>query len=314
MEVAAHSKNLTKGALVNTRLRVELGVKECTTCGSVKSLDEFALARNSLGGVASACKDCLRKYHRERNRKMSADVMFRVNKGILHRQHHGTNVCWLSDARAHRATSHLLDELGFIRPEHKGAFKSLLSRNTEARMRREVDKAKLRADAKVRRSELVEQQRQIRHIEKLARRAEPRSSDVETINDAVVDEAIYQRLRYHLKKQRRLGRTHFSFTKANFVVVAGYSIPDIRTHLNLQMPMGHTWSDVVRGEIHIEHVIPAAAFDLTALYGVRRCYAMSNLTLLHAAANAKKGASSDKDTVAHFARNPDMAVLFGLKE
>jgi 5-methylcytosine-specific restriction endonuclease McrA len=96
--------------------------------------------------------------------------------------------------------------------------------------------------------------------------------------------------------------------------MTGYTSSQLRTHLSEQMPDGKTWADVVSCQLHIEHIMPAAAFDLTTTGSIRRCYALSNLTLLCANKNASKGATTDKATVRHFRADPELARLFGLVE
>ena len=58
------------------------------------------------------------------------------------------------------------------------------------------------------------------------------------------------------------------------------------------LPVGHTWTDFLEGDFHIDHIIPCAAFNFQSPEDpdFKRCWALSNLQLLPAEENLKKGA------------------------
>lgn len=311
------SKNLTKGAIAGARTNLSCGVKTCTTCGVVQSVDEFHAARAGIGAVASVCKECTRKYDKERRtRKAETDVVFRVNKAILKRQEYGTDTCLLSEKSAYMAAAHLMDEFGLMTVEDGHTFRSIFKANlpdklkqTEARVGELAKRREARAELAAEKAEI---RAAIKAAEKEERRLNARTLDLTEEN---LNTLIYRRLQHHLKnKRRKLKATDFSFTKVNFTSITGYTPGELRIHLSKHIPDGKTWADVVSGALHIEHITPSAAFDLTTLFGVRSCYAMSNLTLLTAEENNKKAWSSDKGTVVHFRSDPELARLFGLTE
>lgn len=65
----------------------------------------------------------------------------------------------------------------------------------------------------------------------------------------------------------------------------GCSIPELRVYLERQFKNGMKWSN-----IHIDHKIPIAFFDLTSIEEQRRAFHYSNMQPLFAQDNLSKGA------------------------
>lgn len=63
----------------------------------------------------------------------------------------------------------------------------------------------------------------------------------------------------------------------------GYSLPELKDHLERQFQKGMGWSNA--GEWHIDHIVPLSSFDETQ---VRQAWALPNLRPLWAAENIKK--------------------------
>lgn len=70
----------------------------------------------------------------------------------------------------------------------------------------------------------------------------------------------------------------------------GYSLTDLRGHLERQFTKGMTWARFLAGEIHIDHITPQAAFDLSKPAEWVQCWALPNLRPLWAKENRQKGA------------------------
>lgn len=66
----------------------------------------------------------------------------------------------------------------------------------------------------------------------------------------------------------------------------GYSMLDLRTHIQRQFVQGMTWDNhgYECGNWHIDHIVPKRHFN-----SIRCCYALSNLRPLWADENIKKG-------------------------
>lgn len=74
----------------------------------------------------------------------------------------------------------------------------------------------------------------------------------------------------------------------------GYSIDDLRVHLERQFTKGMDWSRFMSGEIHIDHIIPQSLFDMRDEDQWRKCWCLSNLRPLWGKENLRK-----RDRVLH---------------
>lgn len=70
--------------------------------------------------------------------------------------------------------------------------------------------------------------------------------------------------------------------------VLGYSASELWLHLERQFSSDMTREAFLAGEIHIDHIVPLAHFNLSTIDGVRAAWALSNLQPLWATDNLKK--------------------------
>lgn len=82
-------------------------------------------------------------------------------------------------------------------------------------------------------------------------------------------------------------------TGAKLAEWLGYTMQELKTHLVRQFTKGMTWERFCAGEIHIDHIVPLASFDLGDLAEIKAAWALSNLRPMWGLANAKKGARRD---------------------
>ncbi|ARL91010.1 hypothetical protein BOC57_35125 [Burkholderia pseudomallei] len=75
--------------------------------------------------------------------------------------------------------------------------------------------------------------------------------------------------------------------------VCGYTIKELRVHIERQFKGGMDWNAFMRGDIHIDHIRPQRLFDLSNIDGVRACWSLSNLRPLWAVDNLTKGGKAD---------------------
>jgi len=55
------------------------------------------------------------------------------------------------------------------------------------------------------------------------------------------------------------------------------SLDDFKQHFQSKFKEGMMWSKLLTGEIHIDHVIPCADFDLSQEEEQKRCFHFTNL-------------------------------------
>lgn len=69
-----------------------------------------------------------------------------------------------------------------------------------------------------------------------------------------------------------------------------YSIDDLIKRLKSTMSEGYDWQDYMKGNLHIDHIIPISAFNYTKGEHInfKHCWALDNLRLLPAKKNLSK--------------------------
>lgn len=70
----------------------------------------------------------------------------------------------------------------------------------------------------------------------------------------------------------------------------GYTPQELAAHIERKFKRGMTWERFNAGEIHIDHIVPVSAFDLSNPIEVVKCWSLSNLQPLWAKDNMVKGA------------------------
>ena len=75
----------------------------------------------------------------------------------------------------------------------------------------------------------------------------------------------------------------------------GYTIEDLRKHLEARFSEGMTWEKFLAGEIHIDHIRPVSSFsiDSDSCEDFKACWDLDNLQPLWAKDNLSKGAKYD---------------------
>jgi len=93
---------------------------------------------------------------------------------------------------------------------------------------------------------------------------------------------LRSRIRFALKK----GQIIKADTTENLL---GCSVPDFKKYFTSLFTKDMTWDRFMAGEIHIDHIIPCAKFDLTQESQQRICFHYTNLQPLWKVDNLKKG-------------------------
>lgn len=86
----------------------------------------------------------------------------------------------------------------------------------------------------------------------------------------------------------------------------GYTIRQLKIHLESLFTDGMNWDEFRAGNIHIDHITPQASFDMTDDDDYMRCWSLSNLQPLWADDNLAK---SDRLPCGSLARNSDKSYL-----
>lgn len=70
--------------------------------------------------------------------------------------------------------------------------------------------------------------------------------------------------------------------------ILGYSIEDLKRHIERQFTKGMTWEKFLAGQIHIDHIIPQADFNLDDDDEWKACWNISNLRPMWGVQNLSK--------------------------
>ncbi len=87
----------------------------------------------------------------------------------------------------------------------------------------------------------------------------------------------------------------------------GFTIEDLRSHLESQFTCGMDWSAFSGGAIHIDHIKPLSTFDLTDAEQVNEAWALSNLRPLWALDNMRR--PKDGRDIVELASNDNDALI-----
>ena len=101
---------------------------------------------------------------------------------------------------------------------------------------------------------------------------------------------INYKLRMLIGGRIRRVLNHSRTNKGNkSIELLGCSLPFLKEYIENLFQKEMSWDKFHNGEIHIDHKIPCASFDLTDLNQQRECFHYSNLQPLWAVDNLRKG-------------------------
>jgi hypothetical protein len=243
--------------------------KQCSKCEQELVLPEFNRSSTAKDGRRSDCRECERKARAARARA----------KGI-------------KPAKKGR----LVRDKEYRRAERRRAAEKI---GKEYRSREEMK----------RRSDVVrEEKKALKRIALNVKRAKARKargplnlSDAERWKYRYRTDPEFnlkERIRNQLKKKKRTEK-YASLIRASINRVGssptiaklfGYSIRDLKQHIESLFSDGMTWKAFMRGEIHIDHVKPIAAHDLSKHDELVDCWSLSNLQPLWVKDNLAKSA------------------------
>ena len=75
---------------------------------------------------------------------------------------------------------------------------------------------------------------------------------------------------------------------SSWVDLLGYSMGDLVAHLKRTLPKRATWEQFLDGDLHIDHIVPRASFDMDDPSELRACWSLGNLRLIHKRDNLAK--------------------------
>lgn len=246
--------------------------KACKKCGEVKPLDKFqkcSAARDGREGTCGPCKWVARACKLTAEQKEAASHRARLWKDVNKDR-------WREQRKEQRERARL---------RRGGPTREQMKAAAEARERHEETR---KQEALNRLAAAASKPWNARGLS-AAEKFRTRYREDPEFN-------LRQRIRASFKRKRqglRLGdllraavaREGASPTAEAFI---GYAASDLREHLQRQFTKGMTWPRFCAGEIHIDHIVPLAAFDLSNVDELRAAWALPNLRPIWAAENLAK--------------------------
>jgi len=117
----------------------------------------------------------------------------------------------------------------------------------------------------------------------------------------------YKRKHNTKRRSTLLGRVRDSITSGIRRVIRGrkadktfnllpYTPEEVISHLMKTLPKGYTVDDFMTGKLHIDHIVPVSAFNITDenCIDFQRCWELKNLRFLPAQENLQKWNKLDK--------------------
>ena len=263
--------------------------KTCPQCHKTKHIDGFGLVKrrrpsgNVLVNVHSWCIDCRRikaKEAAERKRKTPEGLAAYRDARARHRQRIGGR-------KAERDRSKVVFEGKTMTHAEMIAIK------------------RQRCEQKAADAERQKVERAAKREQKLREKIKQKPWTDPTITSAEKFKIRYrldpefnikERLRASMRRKRqghKMGDLIRAAMKRNgsspkFESFAGYSVAELKAHLERQFTKGMTWEKFNAGEIHIDHIVPVTAFDLSDVDQLRDAWQITNLRPLWAKENIQK--------------------------
>ena len=277
--------------------------KRCTICGTIKRFEEFPIKRRVKTGSQrydSRCRDCRSETARSPQGRQRRRNYYRANAELIKRlvresylRHQGVRLAQKAQYRA--ANRDRIQESK--RTAYRADFKRSRQRIREPYARHAQQR---RLDRRVYCLEHPKLVRESNARAREKRRALGKLQDAQrkyyAANKArlMAYEREYRRTNNNRNVSCRLRgylrKTVMNGKKApRTEQLLGCSFSEFVTYLEQRFVPPMNWAAFLRGEIHIDHIIPCSRFDLSKPEQQRVCFHYSNLQPLWASDNLRKG-------------------------
>ena len=228
-------------------------IKKCTKCGEEKpaTVEYFHAQKRSLSGVREVCKICRAKDNADHREERTAKK----------REHYVKKRERL---------------LVITRENYK--------KNAEKRRAYAIDQHWKNRDRNIRRMRIMWDEKRDTLNEKRRPKAREKfhilyGNDLTYTLKHRVGALIRRTLRFNKKKDGKM------------VKILGFTVGELRKHIESQFSEGMNWDKFLNGEIHLDHKIPIIFFKPQSVDdpAFKKCWALSNLQPLWAKENLSKG-------------------------
>ncbi len=241
--------------LKKTRTKVERSgiFKKCTKCGDNKpsTLDYFHAYKRPPDGVRSVCRICRAKDNAEHNEERTAKK----------RDHYAKNKDRLLVVTRENYAKNAEQRRNYAMEQHwKNRDRNLRRMQANWDANRDILNEKRRPGARERFHRLY-------------------GNDLTFTLTNRVGALVWRTLRFNKKKDGKMKD------------ILGFTVDELRQHIEGQFSEGMNWEKFLRGEIHLDHKIPINFFKPQSVDdpAFKACWTLSNLQPLWARDNLSKG-------------------------
>lgn len=287
----------------------------CKKCENELPITEFYFRkeRNDYRNVCKKCKSLKTKKELEEERSLNVKkckICLEIKDKSDFQKAGGGN--WLQPyckpCDAKRKKEHSLRNLEKIKAKSKERYEATKVLLTEEQKQENKRLAILRREErkKQRRLLMTEEEKERRRLKKKAYMIEYRAKNIETIKTKYkYKKTKEQKEKAKLWQLERMSDPCFRITKnlrgrvynalkkgcksASTMELLGCSIEEFKEYFESKFTEGMSWKKYLEGGIHIDHIVPCAAFDLTKEEHQKKCFHYTNLQPLWAIDNLKKG-------------------------
>lgn len=262
--------------------------RECNKCGDVKPLTEYPSAVKPSGNVSyrRKCKACILSERRERYANDPAYREYTKTRSI-------TGYARRREKAVAQKAKYREVNKEKIKEKRKKAYCADIEKSrkeTRDRYAADPDSAKKRREWRaknIERSRLTNKLYRLKKGDELRMKrniyhSTKRKTDIKYAIRSRLSSRVRLALRRYLKgaKVRKCERSS---------MLLGCSVDEFKQKLESQFTEGMTWAKFLEGEIHIDHIMPCASFNLTKEKEQRKCFHHTNLQPLWAKDNLIKG-------------------------
>lgn len=249
------------------RLLINSRIKKCKICNIEKSISEY----NKAGGGNSLqpyCKPC----DAERKRKYILNNIEKVK--AKRKERYEKNKVLVPEEIKKKNIEESVKKLILFNKTNK----KKMSDEERKKRKRECDRAYRLKNKEKLKQKKKEYSTSEKEKEKARRRQSEKMSDIG----------------FRIKKNLR-GRVYVALKRGcksiSTMELLGCSVEEFRSYFESKFTIGMSWEKYLEGGIHIDHIIPCVAFDLTKEDQQKICFHYTNLQPLWATDNLKKGTS-----------------------
>lgn len=249
---------------------MEESMKICKICKEVKPIIEYNKAGKGKW-LQPYCKPCDSKRKRDYYTKNASTII------IKQRQKYLKNRVLLSDEE--RAASRIKSNEALIKNAKE--YRDKIKMSAEEKKRRKSESNKKYREANKEKIKLKKKEYYDEFgLEKTKEWQKKQRNNINYITKKKLRCRVYVALKRGVKSE-------------STVKLLGCSIDEFKKHFESLFTDGMNWDNYIKGQIHIDHIIPCKSFDLSNFEEQKKCFHYTNLQPLWAIDNLKKGAKTN---------------------